>query len=262
MRTTVRDLGVAVVSGASGGIGRAIAAKLCDDGYTVIMLGRDRRNLDAACATMGGEGEGLRIAAGNMESDAAIAELVAANGGDDIVALVHAAGSGSVARLAATTEATWQEVFEGKLFTAVRLVRALAPKMRRPSPAGIVFVDGVFAYQPDPHFVINSAVNCALAGFAKAIARDFIRDGIRVNVVHPGVTDTDLWHQVADEIAPHLNLTGGEAVTAAIAASLLGGRITAPEDIADTVSFLLSQSARHITGVSITVDGGEIRNLV
>lgn len=127
--------------------------------------------------------------------------------------------------------------------------------MRKNRFGRIVFVNGAFCKDPDPWFPINSAVNCALQGFAKAISKDLGRSGIRVNVVNPGVVSSPLWDDTANDLA---NATGAtlRALNEGIINRIPLGRFADPSDVANAVVFLSSNEASYLNGASITVDGG------
>lgn len=253
---TTSDQDIAVVSGATGGMGSAIAARLAADGATVIMLGRDAGRLAAARERIGGDRlETLVLDIGDSASvDAGIAEILERHGRIDV--LVHAAGDGPVAPVTEATDAQWQSTVNGKVLGAVRLVRAVAPGMAERGGGRIVLVNGIFRKEPNPLFVINSVVNAGVGAFAKAVSRDLAPKGIRVNTVDPGATDTPLWGRILDDLAARFGSTA-EQVGKDVAAANPSGRLNRPEEIADAVAFLVSPAAARINGASITVDGGE-----
>lgn len=254
---------LAVVSGATGGIGKAIVERLAIDGFQVAMLGRDLSRLQAISDGFSNWSSALHLVPTRGLDDSAIATAIMTIH-PEVTALVLAAGSSPVGTLADTTDEMWLDTIDSKLLSAVRIMRTILPLFRQDNKAATVFVDGAFAYEPDPLFVINGAVNCALAGFAKAVSRDpqIRAAGIRVNVVHPGATDTPLWHQTAQDLAFRFGVADASAVTESICEQLQGQRLTAPEEIAEAVAFLLSPAATRITGAALTVDGGGLRALI
>lgn len=251
---------VALVSGATGGIGSAVAEELARDCATVVLVGRDQHRLDTVRKTIesrvsGPGGLVTRLAdITDQESvDAMVAEVAQAYGGLDWA--VHAVGDGPVATLAESTDEMWRATIDSKLMGAVRLTKAAARVMASAGGGGIVLVNGAFHKTPDPRFVVNSAVNAALAAFAKAVSRDLGSSSIRVTVVDPGAVDTPLWARTARELGDRCGTTAGE-VNAALAAQTPLGALTRPSDVAGAVRFLLSPAAARITGTAITVDGG------
>jgi 3-oxoacyl-[acyl-carrier protein] reductase len=251
---------VFIVSGATGGIGSAIVEDLAKGGSTVVLLGRDRLRLEATREAIqqriGGHPTLVAQVADITDPDSvdlAVAEVAATFGRLD--GLVHAAGDGPVATLAEATDQTWRSTIDSKLLGAVRLTRAVAPVLAASGGGSVVFVNGAFHKTPHPQFVVNSAVNAALAAFAKAVSLDLGGSAIRVTVVDPGAVDTDLWAQTAKELGQRAGI-GAEDVNAAVLAQTPLGALTRPCDVAGVVSFLLSRAAARITGTAITVDGG------
>ncbi|MEK8034676.1 SDR family oxidoreductase [Ideonella sp. DXS29W] len=250
---------VALVSGATGGMGNAICLRLLLDGMRVVMLGRDEAKLGRARQALTTPEHRDRLFTqvvdiGDAASvQAAVAQVIARFGA--VTDLVHAAGDGPVAPLLETTEAMWHHTVNGKLMGTVRLTRAVAAEMACRRSGRIVVVNGVFSLEPDPLFPINSTVNCALAGFAKAISRDLGRQGIRVNVVNPGATATPLWNDICRSLAQRFGVQP-EDIDRQVQEKIPSGRLASPADVAEAVSFLLSARAEHINGAALDVDGG------
>ncbi|MDE1999955.1 MAG: SDR family oxidoreductase, partial [Burkholderiales bacterium] len=249
---------VALVSGATGGMGSAICKRLAMAGMRVIMLGRDEHKLTQS-----------KHALGCAVQDAVLTHVVNIADPDSVRTavdkisqrfskidlLVHAAGDGPVAALLETSESMWQQSVQGKLMGTVRLTHAVAQEMCRYQEGHIVIVNGVFSKEPDPLFPINSTINCALAGFAKSAARDLGRQGVRINVVNPGATQTPLWDEIAGAIGTRFDIPP-EAVTEQVIGKIPLGRLATPTDVANVVTMLASPSCAYLNGVTVNVDGG------
>lgn len=251
---------IAVVSGATGGIGSAVVEALASRGATVVMLGRHSGRLRTARERIEAGLERpctLRELVLDINDGASVEEGVATmvNELGRIDVLVNAAGDGPVAPLLDTDDEMWSRTVNGKLLGTIRLSRAVARDMVRRGAGRIVIVNGSFRKEPDPMFPINGTVNAGLAAFAKAISRDLGQHGIRVNIVDPGATDTPLWAHTLDELAARFGTTA-ESVNRDVLRQCPMGVLPAPIDIAEVVSFLSSDACRYVNGAAITVDGG------
>lgn len=251
---------VAVVSGATGGIGQAISATFAAAGATVVMLGRDLSRLETARLEIIGQGELV----GTLETlvadindaasvNAAIASILARHGHID--ALVHTAGDSPVRSILETTDNEWQTSVNSKLLGAVRLIRAAGYSMTERGAGSIVLVGGVLRVEPSPLFPIASVLNAAVGALAKAVSKEFGAHGVRVNVVDPGTTDTGRWGRYCEEIAATV---GGRAddFNRQVIDSIPLKRLANPQDVADMVAFLTSDKARYLNGGAFVVDGG------
>ena len=253
---------VAVITGGSRGIGRAIAGRLAADGVDCLLAARGKDDLRRGAAEIAqASGRRAEYFAGdlrNLGGCEALAETARrAFGGVDI--LVNCAGATQGGLFLETADEVWDDGFALKFFACVRLSRLLWPmlKERRGSVINIV---GGFARTPDPDFMIGGAVNAAMANFSKALAGQGLRDDVNVNAVHPGSTRTERLVGIVAAQAELAGTTPEEAERVRIAAEGVC-RFAEPEDVANLVAFLCSPAARHIHGAAIAIDGGATKGV-
>jgi len=247
---------IALVSGASRGIGAAIARTLARDGAKLVLIARseaDMRNVAADCGT------DCVLVPGDLREDAAAQAAVAAAiqrfGALDI--LVHSAGATKRGDFLMLSDADWADGYALKLFGAVRLARAAWPHLRKAKGA-VVNIGGVGGRLASADFTIGGSVNAALMNFTKALADRGVADGVRVNLINPGNIHTDrLTHRIQTRAK---ELGADDAAAAADLAREAGiTRFAAPEEIAEVVSFLVSDRASYVQGTLMDVDGGWLR---
>ena len=243
----------AIVTGASRGIGLAVAQALSAEGVLVAGAARalTPELKDAAAVTVAADLATPGGAAALV--DAAIAEF----GGIDIlvnnVGAVHPRPGGFVS----VTDDEWLETLNLDLMSAVRTTRAALPSMLARAGA-IVTVCSVNATLPDPLVIDYSAAKAACLSFFKSLSKEVGGRGVRVNTVSPGPVATDLWlgkGGVAETVAGAVGAEPGN-VAAKAAAGSVTGRFTRPEEVADLVVFLASDRGGNLTGADIVIDGG------
>jgi meso-butanediol dehydrogenase / (S,S)-butanediol dehydrogenase / diacetyl reductase len=250
----------AVVTGAAGGIGRAIALRLAADGLTVSVadLPSAKDALDALVAELaraGWPGSALSVDVADAEQvDAAVAAHVARFGGLDV--MVANAGIAVTAPMLETTAEQWRRTFDVNVMGVVHCYRAAARQMIAQGRGGrLIGAASVAAHRAGKWQGAYSASKFAVRGLSQSVAQELAEHGITVNVYSPGVVHTPMWESIDDAMTARKQTPPGSELTGMVTAIPLG-RLETPTDVAGVVSFLASPDAAYVTGQSIVVDGG------
>lgn len=246
------DLGisgrVALVTGGSRGIGRAVAERLAAEGARVGVLGRDGERLEQACrAIHGSGGEAVPVRFDLSEPDAGQAALEALKGrfGEPDI-LVHCAAHFSPrTRLSGASTTEWDAAIAVNLKSVAALSGLALKGMKRRGWGRVVVVGSLMAAVGGRGYPVYSALKAAQEALARSIALDYGPFGITANVVAPGIVDTERFRESAEP-----DLAAAHAEAAALK------RLGRPEEIAAAVAFLASESASYITGATVLVSGG------
>ena len=248
----------AIVTGASRGIGRAIALRLMQEGAHVLLAARDEKALREVAAHSRSKSAVVACDLRKPES----AEKVVATAldqFDDLDILVNNAGATKRGDFESLSEEDWQDGFALKFFGAVRLTRLAWPRLRARS-GSLVNIAGSGGRTPGPQFTIGGSVNAALLSFTKAMADLGIRDNVQVNTINPGPVKTDRLTRRLETLARERNLGEAAALDVFIREEKVL-RIGEPEDIAALVAFILSPHGRYIHGSLIDADGGSTKTV-
>jgi NAD(P)-dependent dehydrogenase (short-subunit alcohol dehydrogenase family) len=260
------DLGlagkVAVVTGASKGIGLAIARALVGEGVFVLAGARDTNDELRALAG-GGQVQAVGVDLSTANGATQLIDAAIARGRLDILVNNVGAVTPRLNGFLDVTDEQWMFSLMLNLMAAVRTTRAALPTMLSAGHGAIVTTTSVNAFLPDPAVIDYSASKAALSNFCKSLSKEVGPKGIRVNTVSPGPVATDLWLGDNGVAATVARASGGDPtdVAAHAAAESVTGRFTQPSEIAALVLFLASDLAGNITGADFTIDGGLITTL-
>ena len=252
---------VALVTGASRGIGRSIAITLARAGADVAVAARNHELLEEVAREIRDLGRRALICAGDLRDPATPAstlrQVIEALGRLDI--LVNNAGATKRGEFLSLNDEDWHDGFALKFFGTMRLCRAAWPYLRE-CQGSVVMIGGIGGRTPGPQFAIGGSVNAALLSLTKSLADVGIADGVQVNAINPGSVRTD---RLRERIRVYAERTGTDHQTAA-ARLREEARITRfgePEDVAGLVEFVVSPQGRWLQGSIIDLDGGQTKTL-
>jgi 3-oxoacyl-[acyl-carrier protein] reductase len=248
---------VALITGASRGIGRGVALELASGGCDVMLTARDAKALDGVANEVRSLGRKAVVHAADLTTNAEPAALVNALtrefGRLDI--LVNNAGGARRGDFSTQPEADWRDGFELKFFAHVRLCRLAWPLLKA-AQGSVVFIEGIGARAPVGDYMIGACVIGAGLAFMKALADLGKRDGVQVNAVNPGSVTTDRFRHRLDIIMKKTGLDEKAAIERH-RRELDITRFGTPEDIAALVRFIVSPRGRLFHGASLDIDGGQ-----
>lgn len=250
------DNTIALVTGAAGGIGGAVAHALAEHGVVVAAVDRDAELLDQVVGKL--TAEGLKAAAYPLDVTRSddVERTVAAVERDlgPVEHLVNAAGVLRMGEAVGLSDDDWNTTFAVNTTGVFHVSRAVVRRMKQRRRGGVVTVASNAAGTPRTQMAAYSASKAAATIFTKSLGLEVARDGIRCNVVAPGSTDTPMLSSMWDgDSGPRRTIEG---LPEAFKVGIPLGKLAQPAEIADAVVFLLSGRASHITLQSLTVDGG------
>lgn len=251
------DLGLtgktALVTGASKGIGLAVAQALAAEGARVALVARNPETLARAVGGIeqgGGEAIGIPGDVSRVEDVARVVAETRDRLGEVSVLVANAGGPPAGAPTEIGDDA-WRDAVDLTLMSTVRLAQAVLPAMRAAGWGRIVNITSLSVKEPILNLTLSNALRAGVTGWAKTLAEEVAADGVTVNNVQPGWTATERMEQ----------LLPTEEDKRALLARIPAGRMGRPEEVAAAAAFLASEQAAYMTGQSLLVDGGIIRAL-
>jgi 3-oxoacyl-[acyl-carrier protein] reductase len=258
------DLGlkgkVAMVAGASRGLGYAVAEALAREGARVSIASRDEQAIKAAAAQIGGDVLAVPV---DVRSADAIRRWAAGTeerfGGVDL--LFTNSGGPPAGAAISFDDAAWQDAAELLLFSTLRMVRAAVPLMQARGGGAILMSTSSSVKEPIPNLGLSTVLRASVSALAKTLAIELAPSKIRVNQIIPGRVDTDRVRQLDQIAATKQGVTPEQAKQKSVAAIPLG-RYGVTEEFGRVGAFLLSDAASYITGATVQVDGGGIKSVL
>ena len=255
---------VMLVTGASRGIGKSIATAYAAQGVNLGLFGRDMARCNAVAAALRQQHPDLKIEVIELDLGdrkaigPAVAKAIEALGAVDI--LVNCAGGAYRGKLADIPDELWETYFAVKPLGLIRMTRETMPHLKKSNQGRVIHISGTRGREPHGVQVMSGPINLGTLSITKAMANEFGPEGITVNAICPGSTDTGRWTELVAIRARDKGISK-EAAEKELTADVPMGRVVKPEDVADLCVFLASARAGMITGCAINVDGGRTRGI-
>jgi 3-oxoacyl-[acyl-carrier protein] reductase len=252
---------VAIVTGASQGIGRSTAIRLARDFFAVILVARNAKALEEVAAAVrqaGAEPLLLAIDLSQVEASNRVVDATLERFGR-LDALLNIAGAVPQIDLFEMTDEQWKAGMELKFHGARRLTMRAWDALKR-TKGSVVFMSGSASLDPKPAFAAVAATNAAITALAKAFAEQGIKDGVQMNSIVPGAVMTGRRRSFLEKWAPAHDMSVEDA-TKKFPEEAGISRYGQPEEIAELLGFMVSPAAKWMTGTSVRMDGGEIKGI-
>jgi 3-oxoacyl-[acyl-carrier protein] reductase len=258
------DLGlkgkVAMVAGASRGLGFAVAEALAGEGAIVSISSRNDHAIQAAAARLGGSALGMAV---DVQSGDAIQRwtemTIERCGGVDLL-FANAGGPPAGAALS-FDDSAWQDAVNLLLFSALRMVRAVVPSMKARGGGAILVSTSSSVKEPIPNLGLSTVLRASVSALAKTLALELASAKIRVNQIVPGRLDTDRVRELDEVNGKKHGISAADAKAKSVAGIPMA-RYGQPEEFGRVGAFLLSDAASYMTGATVQVDGGLIRGVL
>jgi 3-oxoacyl-[acyl-carrier protein] reductase len=234
---------IALVTGASRGIGKAIAEKLSEDGFFVVGTATSDTGADSISAYLGDNGKGLKLDVADSDSITAVIKTINDDFGVPTV-LVNNAGITRDNLLMRMKDDEWDDIINTNLTSVFRMSKAVLRGMMKVKSGRIINISSVVGFTGNAGQANYAAAKAGMIGFAKSMAKEVGSRNITINTVAPGFIDTDMTRELSDEIKD------------ALLSSIPLNRLGKGKEIAHAVAFLASAGAGYITGETIHVNGG------
>ena len=234
---------VALVTGASRGIGKAIAEKLAEDGFFVVGTATTDEGANSISAYLGENGKGLRLNVTNAKSVDEVIKTINENYGAPVV-LVNNAGITRDNLLMRMKDDEWDDIINTNLTSVFRLSKAVLRGMMKAKTGRVINISSVVGSTGNAGQANYAAAKSGMIGFAKSMAKEVGSRNITINTVAPGFIDTDMTKELSEDIRNNL------------LASIPLGRLGDAREVANAVAFLASEAASYITGETLHVNGG------
>jgi len=261
------DLGltgkVAMVAGASRGLGYAVAEALAREGAIVSISSSSQASIDAAAARLSGAGAtalGTAVDVRNADQIEAWGRATIDRFGG--VDLLFTNGGGPPAGAAVSfDDAAWQNAADLLLFSAIRMVRVAVPSMKQRGGGSILMSTSASVKEPIPNLGLSTVLRASVSALSKTLALELAADRIRVNQIIPGRIDTDRVKHL-DRLAAQKQGIGEDEARRKAIATIPAGRYGEPPEYGRVAAFLLSDQAAYVTGATVQVDGGLIHSVL
>jgi 3-oxoacyl-[acyl-carrier protein] reductase len=261
------DLGlkgkVAMIGGASRGLGYAVAEALAREGASVSMSSTTAASIEQAAKKISATGAQVLATAVDVRDGGQIAawgrKTVERFGGVDL--LFTNAGGPPAGAAISFDDAAWQNAIDLLLFSTLRMVRAAVPSMKERGGGSILMSTSSSVKEPIANLGLSTVIRASVSALAKTLAIELAPDGIRVNQIIPGRIDTDRV-KALDEIAAEKQGISSDQAKARSIATIPLGRYGEPPEYGRVAAFMLSDAAAYMTGATVQVDGGAIRSVL
>ena len=255
---------VALVTGASSGLGYATAVELLQEGAKVVVCGRSKSRLESAYAEVAKKySDRLLLVEADLDIASAASELVEKTmvhfNGLDIV--VFNSGGPALMHFEEATDAIWEEAFSSLLMSCIRVIRCALPHLRKSAAPSILTVTSITAKQPLPGFLLSNVFRPAVIGLTKTLSKELGEYNIRVNSILPGYTATPRFTEALHYQAQK-NHSSFEAEAEKVSEQIPLKRLPDPHEFAKSATFLVSPAASNITGLMMQADGGFYEGLI